>query len=69
MGVRTRRRGVPRGRRHRTAFYGGFLELLGLDGELPDQLDAPRWPEMKERVTVRVGDVPGRMGGPVAGGA
>ncbi len=35
-------------------FYGEFLELLNLDGELPDQLDAPRWPEMKERIAVRV---------------
>lgn len=35
-------------------FYAEFIGLLNLDGELPDQLDARRWPEMKGRIAVRV---------------
>jgi alpha-methylacyl-CoA racemase len=34
-------------------FYAEFLELLDLAGELPDQLDAQHWPEMKSRIAVR----------------
>ena len=34
-------------------FYSEFIELLELDGELPDQLDAQHWPEMKRRIAAR----------------
>ncbi len=35
-------------------FYAEFLELLELDGEIPEQLDARTWPVMKERIAARV---------------
>ena len=35
-------------------FYAEFLDLLELEGEIPEQLDAPSWPEMKQRIAARV---------------
>lgn len=35
-------------------FYAEFLELLELEGEIPEQLDAGTWPNMKERIAARV---------------
>jgi alpha-methylacyl-CoA racemase len=34
-------------------FYAEFIDLLELEGELPDQLDAQHWPEMKRRIAAR----------------
>lgn len=36
------------------AFYAEFLNILELEGELPEQLDARSWPEMKRRIAARV---------------
>ena len=36
-------------------FYAEFLKLLELEGEIPEQLDAGTWPNMKERIAARVG--------------
>ena len=35
-------------------FYAEFLDLLELEGEIPEQLDALSWPEMKQRIAARV---------------
>ncbi len=34
-------------------FYARFLELLELEGDQPDQLDAQHWPVMKHRIAAR----------------
>ena len=36
-------------------FYAEFLKLRELEGEIPEQLDAGTWPNMKERIAARVG--------------
>ena len=35
-------------------FYSEFLNLLELDGEFPQQLDAGSWPQMKGRIAARI---------------
>ena len=35
-------------------FYAEFLGLLNLEGEVPEQLDAWSWPDMKLRIAARV---------------
>ena len=35
-------------------FYSEFLDLLELEGEIPHQLDAGSWPNMKGRIAARI---------------
>jgi alpha-methylacyl-CoA racemase len=34
-------------------FYDELLRLMDLDGDLPDPMDAARWPELRERLAAR----------------
>jgi len=34
-------------------FYAEFVDLLEVDGDLPEQLDATQWPEMKRRIAAK----------------
>lgn len=34
-------------------FYAEFVDLLGLEGEIPPQLDPSHWPDMKDRIAAQ----------------